>query len=176
MNTERDTRMDEIAPLPEPLPDDLLALRAKLPLKPDPVTLTGKYIELRPTDLNRDLEPLYRLSNGSPIKVGNRTVAAYDPDESIWRFMFLGPFDTLTGFEQYIQRQIDAPNILPFTVFDLSLNHPVGMATYISNVPNDLKIELGSIWYSPIAQRTPANTEATYLMLAHAFDLGYQRV
>jgi RimJ/RimL family protein N-acetyltransferase len=43
-------------------------------------------------------------------------------------------------------------------------------------VPEHLKVELGSIWYSPLAQRTGANTEATYLMLRHAFGLGYRRV
>ena len=43
-------------------------------------------------------------------------------------------------------------------------------------MPAHLRIELGSIWYSPLAQRTGANTEATYLMLGHAFDLGYRRV
>ena len=46
----------------------------------------------------------------------------------------------------------------------------------MSNLPEHLKIELGSIWYSPLIQRTPANTEATYLMLSHAFDLGYRRL
>lgn len=43
-------------------------------------------------------------------------------------------------------------------------------------MPEHLKIELGSIWYSPLVQRTAANTEATYLMLQHAFELGYRRV
>jgi RimJ/RimL family protein N-acetyltransferase len=46
----------------------------------------------------------------------------------------------------------------------------------MNNSPADLKIELGGIWYSPAVQRTPANTEATYLMLQHAFELGYRRV
>ncbi|HLV37504.1 MAG TPA: GNAT family protein, partial [Spirillospora sp.] len=42
--------------------------------------------------------------------------------------------------------------------------------------PQHLKVELGNIWYSPIAQRTGANTEAIYLMLEHAFGLGYRRI
>jgi RimJ/RimL family protein N-acetyltransferase len=46
----------------------------------------------------------------------------------------------------------------------------------MNNYPEHLKIELGGIWYSPVVQRTPANTEATYLMLGHAFELGYRRV
>jgi RimJ/RimL family protein N-acetyltransferase len=50
------------------------------------------------------------------------------------------------------------------------------MTNFMSNSPEHLKIELGGIWYSPIVQRTAANTEATYLMLNHAFGLGYRRV
>ncbi len=46
----------------------------------------------------------------------------------------------------------------------------------MANHPEHLKLELGSIWYSPIAQRTGASAEAIRLMLAHAFGLGYRRV
>jgi RimJ/RimL family protein N-acetyltransferase len=61
-------------------------------------------------------------------------------------------------------------------VCDVESGHPVGVANYMNNVPAHLKVELGSIWYSPIVQRTHANTEATYLMLKHAFELGYRRL
>jgi RimJ/RimL family protein N-acetyltransferase len=46
----------------------------------------------------------------------------------------------------------------------------------MSNFPEHLKIELGNIWYTPLVQGTGANHEATYLMLRHAFGLGYRRV
>ena len=46
----------------------------------------------------------------------------------------------------------------------------------MNNSPSHLKIELGGIWYSPIVQKGFANTEATYLMLKHCFELGYRRV
>ena len=46
----------------------------------------------------------------------------------------------------------------------------------MNNSPADLKVEMGSIWYSPLVQRSAANTEATYLLLRHAFSLGYRRV
>ena len=56
------------------------------------------------------------------------------------------------------------------------LGIPVGVACLMANRPADLKIELGSIWYGPIAQGTGVAREATQLMLAHAFGLGYRRV
>jgi RimJ/RimL family protein N-acetyltransferase len=39
------------------------------------------------------------------------------------------------------------------------------------------RLEIGSTWLAPAAQRTGANVEAKYLLLAHAFDvLGMQKV
>ena len=38
-----------------------------------------------------------------------------------------------------------------------------------ADLPNR-RLELGHIWYIPEAQRTAANTEATYLLLNEAFD------
>jgi RimJ/RimL family protein N-acetyltransferase len=61
-------------------------------------------------------------------------------------------------------------------VTDPRSDQQLGVVNYQANVPEHLKIELGGIWYSPVAQRTGANTEATYLMLDHAFGLGYRRV
>jgi RimJ/RimL family protein N-acetyltransferase len=167
--------MTDIPPLPDPLPDEVLARIAALPLKPEPVTLTGRFIELRPLDVERDAEALYRISNGQPISLGGRQTEAYDADALIWRFMLGGPFADVDSMRAYL-RGNDGPAALPFIVIDRGLDHPVGVATYMNNVPAHLKIELGSIWYSPLAQRTPTNTEATYLMLGHAFDLGYRRV
>ena len=43
-------------------------------------------------------------------------------------------------------------------------------------MPEHLKIDIGYTWLSPIAQRTKAATELCYLLLNHAFELGYRRV
>jgi RimJ/RimL family protein N-acetyltransferase len=158
------------------LPEEVLARRAQLPLKPNQVTLEGRRVRLRPLDVQRDAGALHAMTNGSPIKLGERHVDAYDADALIWRYMFGGPFDDLDGFSAYLRRLVDAPNGLAMCVCDMASGQPVGIACFINNSPQDLKIELGSICYSPIAQRTGANTEATYLMLEHAFDLGYRRL
>ncbi|XXH03715.1 hypothetical protein Hte_010121 [Hypoxylon texense] len=51
----------------------------------------------------------------------------------------------------------------------------VGMASYLRIDPKNRSIEMG-VMYSPQLQRTPAATEAMYLMARHAFeDLGYRR-
>jgi RimJ/RimL family protein N-acetyltransferase len=162
--------------LPPKLPDEALAPRDRLPSKPAPVTLTGKYVYLEPLVVERDAGPLFELSNGSPIKLGQRSVEAYDADTLIWRYLFNGPFTDIATFAASLQTQVNDPRGLCFCVFDLATNRQVGVTNYMNNYPEHLKIELGGIWYSPIVQRTHANTEATYLMLRHAFELGYRRL
>lgn len=164
------------AEIPAPLPPDVLERRARLPLKPEPVVLRGDFVRLEPVDVQRHLEGLWAVSNGSPITLGGRSLGAYDAEELIWRYLFGGPFASLEAFADYVSAQVNAPNGLPFCVVDSATGRPIGMANYLNNTPEHLRIELGSIWYSPIAQRTAANTEATALMLGHAFALGYRRV
>lgn len=164
-------------PLPPPLlPAEVLALRDTLPRKPDPVTLTGRCVQLRPLVVEQDASPLFAMSNGQPIILGDRSVEAYDAEAIIWRYMFDGPFDTVEALAARLQTQVESPTGLCLCVVDLATGQPVGVANFMNNSPADLKIELGGIWYSPIVQRTAANTEATYLMLNHAFELGYRRV
>jgi RimJ/RimL family protein N-acetyltransferase len=51
----------------------------------------------------------------------------------------------------------------------------VGVASYLRIDPISGSIEVGHLRFSPLLQRTPAATEAMYLMMKHAFDLGYRR-
>jgi RimJ/RimL family protein N-acetyltransferase len=163
-------------PIAPPLPADVLARCEQLPTRFAPVTLTGRYVRLEPLSLERDAGPLYAVCNGSPVQLSGRAVEAYDPDALIWRYMFSGPFATLDDFIAYLHPQVEVANGLCLCVFDVASGRQVGVTNYMNNFPQHLKVELGSIWYSPIVQRTHANTEATYLMLRHAFDLGYRRL
>lgn len=51
----------------------------------------------------------------------------------------------------------------------------LGYAFYLNIVPEMGSIEVGNINFSPALQRTPAATEAMFLMMKQAFDLGYRR-
>ena len=51
----------------------------------------------------------------------------------------------------------------------------MGVASYLRIAPGAGSIEVGHINFSPLLQRTPAATEAMYLMMRHAFELGYRR-
>ena len=52
-----------------------------------------------------------------------------------------------------------------------------GSTSYLSLVPEHLRIEIGNTWLNPSAWGTGANVEAKYLLLRHAFEtLGLRRV
>jgi RimJ/RimL family protein N-acetyltransferase len=167
---------NDVPAAPEPLPAEVLALRATLPRKVAPVTLTGRFVRLEPLVSARDAAALYAVSNGQPARLGEREIGAYDADERVWRYMPDGPFANLDAFIAYLDALNAGSDNLPLTVFDMATNQQVGVVTFMSNAPEHLKIELGNIWHSPLVQRTPANAEATWLMLRHAFELGYRRV
>jgi RimJ/RimL family protein N-acetyltransferase len=168
--------MSELPPeLPPELPAEVLARRASLPVKPSAVTLTGPLVELRPLALDRDLSALHAVSNGQPCTLGTSSIDVYDADERVWRWMSGGPFADAAALGAWLAAQDATPDGRPFTVVDRATGQPVGVANLIANQPQHLKIELGHIWYSPIAQGTGHSREATRLLLAHVFGLGYRR-
>lgn len=147
-----------------------------LPDNMEPISLSGTHIILKPLDLKRDSKKLYTISNGSKIEINEKIQPEYDADELIWKYMSYGPFSKEERFEQYLNTLIDTTVGAVFCVFDSRSGKQVGVTTFMNNFPRHLKIEIGNIWYSPISQRTYTNTEAIYLMLEHAFKLGYRRV
>ena len=76
------------------------------------------------------------------------------------------------GMEAEIARRLslqEAGCMVPFTTCDVT-GKPVGMTTYMNIDAANTRVEIGSTWIRKSAQRTPINTEAKLLMLAHAFD------
>ncbi len=159
-----------------PLRDDVLHRRSALPRKPDPVELVDTLARLVPLDVARDTEALHAVSCGAPARMGDRIVDAYDPDDHIWRYMSGGPFADADALAAWLAPQAAATDGLALCVRDLATDRPVGVVNYLANQPEHLKVELGSIWYSPLVQGTGVNAEVTALLCAHAFGLGYRRV
>ena len=99
---------------------------------------------------------------------------AEDTDNTDWVYLPYGPFDSpsaLTAWLEAIARKSDP---LFYTVMDRQ-GKAVGVASYLRITPASGSIEVGHIHFSPQLQTTPAATEAMYLMMRHAFALGYRR-
>ncbi len=77
------------------------------------------------------------------------------------------------GMAAEIDRRLDlrdAGSMLPFTLLDAS-GAPVGMTTYMNIDHVGPRVEIGSTWIGPQAQRGPLNTQAKRLLLGHAFEV-----
>ena len=152
-----------------------LQARISLPRKPAAPTLRGQLVTLRPLRLPEDLATLHAVSCGAAAQLGDRKRAAYDADALIWRYMFAGPFEDAAELgSRFLQPQADAVDGTPLCV-EIA-GQPVGVYNMLSHAPEHLRIELGSIWYSPLVQRSGCNDEATWLVLDYLFAHGYRRV
>lgn len=93
-----------------------------------------------------------------------------------WTYMPWGPFREAAEFAALVETLLAEPGYLTLTVIDHRTDQPEGMAGWARIDPTIGSIEVGGIIYSPDLQRTPAATEAMFLMASHVFDdLGYRR-
>jgi RimJ/RimL family protein N-acetyltransferase len=125
----------------------------------------GRHVVVRPLDPGADTEALYRLS--------------HEPtgDPSIWTYLFEEPFADIEAYGRCLDAKATSADPLFFVITDAHDRRQLGQITYMSIEPGHGSIELGDIWFSPELKRTPAATEAIFLLAAHAFDdLGYRRL
>jgi RimJ/RimL family protein N-acetyltransferase len=101
--------------------------------------------------------------------------AARSADVS-WTYLKYGPFATEADLAAHLHRISGLEQQPFFAVIPASSGKPEGWASFCDIAPYDAAIEIGSIWFSPRLQRTRAATEAIFLMMQHAFTLGYHRV
>ena len=92
-------------------------------------------------------------------------------DGELWTLWYTA-IPTPEGMAAEIERRLrlqEAGSMLPFAVLDPS-GRAVGMTTYMNIDAAHRRVEIGSTWYRRSVQRTPLNTEAKRLLLAHAFE------
>ena len=124
----------------------------------EPVTLTGRYVTLRPL-VPDDAAALYEASR----------------DETVWRFLGYGPWASAGEYRAWVAA--NAPSRDPLFLTVVVDGQPRGVVSYLRIEPAHGVVEIGHIWYAPSIQRTPATTEAAYLLARHVFDdLGYRRL
>jgi RimJ/RimL family protein N-acetyltransferase len=99
-----------------------------------------------------------------------------DPEGRLWTYMPVGPFGDPKQMLAWAEAAV-ADSAQPcFAILDEGTGRALGTASYLRIKPAHGVIEVGSIAYAPALQRTPAATEAMFLMMRHVFrDLGYRR-
>ncbi len=132
---------------------------------PERLDFTGRHVVLTPIDPNSDVKELYEASHGDPERL------------SVWNYLFNGPFESMEAMGVWLKTLERSTEPIALTVFSSEHCARVGMISIMNIVPEHGRAELGSIWYTPSAQKTRVNTETIYLLLKHLFDdLRYRRV
>jgi len=140
--------------------DKINATPAKRPL---PITLSGRHVTLVPLEPKVHGDSLFRQTTGAM-------------NDELWRYLFDGPFTNRTEYFGHLVQKATSDSAVFFAILSNSSGSAVGYASYMRVEPAHRCMEVGSILFSPILQRTPGATETMYLMARHAFDdLGYRR-
>ena len=144
-------------PIGFPLPD----WRPARP--PPPSAMEGRYCRVEPLDPARHAADLF-------------DAYCEDAEDRVWSYLGYGPFKALAGFEAWMRKTCLGDDPLFHAIVDRASGRAAGVASYLRIEPPAGVIEVGHINYAPRLQRTPAATEAMYLMMARVFDeLGYRR-
>lgn len=129
------------------------------PPYPEPTPIEGRIVALEPLSWDAHGESLWETLSAAP--------------GSLWTYMTFGPFSERSDFQRTIEALVGLDDWVTFAfIVD---GRAAGLAAYLRINPAEGVIEIGSIVFSPAMQRTTAATESIYLMLRHAFELGYRR-
>jgi RimJ/RimL family protein N-acetyltransferase len=100
---------------------------------------------------------------------------AADRDGRTWTYLPYGPFATLEAYMSWMRGHWLGPDPFFYAIVERHSNRAVGVAAHMRIQPEAGSLEVGHVHFSPALQRTPAATEAMFLMAQRAFALGYRR-
>jgi RimJ/RimL family protein N-acetyltransferase len=126
-----------------------------MPVFCPPVTLTGAHVRLEP------LRAEHRDDLAEAVRDGELW--------QLWYTAIPSPEGMAAEIERRLGLQVQG-SMCPFAVVAPTSGRAVGMTTYMNIDATHRRVEIGSTWYRQSVQRSPLNTEAKRLLLAHAFE------
>jgi len=76
----------------------------------------------------------------------------------------------------WITSKINDLSLVAWVVTDIKNNRPVGVVCYSNIDPVNGVLEIGHVTWSTLMQKTSMGTDALFILLRNAFNLGYRRV
>jgi RimJ/RimL family protein N-acetyltransferase len=125
-------------------------------MKVDPITLQGEYIRLEPLSLDEHLDDL--------------VAAGADPELFRWFSKDRSSPNEMRAFVEDALSAQERGTTIPFAIVLQDSDEVIGSTRFGNIAPEHQRVEIGWTWITSSQQRTAANTEAKYLMLAHAFE------
>ena len=117
-----------------------------------------------------------RLERLDPARHAETLWAAVSGNDHIWDYLPYGPFANAKKFTAWLTERAALRDPLYYTVLERTSGRALGCLTLMEIRPEMGVIEVGHIFYSPALQKTPAATDAFYLVAKMVFEeLGYRR-
>ena len=131
--------------------------------RPPRTAMTGRYCIVEPLEVARHAADLHDANRD-------------DRDGRNWTYLTSEPFVDAGAYRAWLMKMSSGDDPLFHAIVDRRSGKAIGVAAYLRIDPANGVIEVGHINYSPRLQRTPAATEAMYLMMRRVFDeMGYRR-
>jgi len=132
----------------------------RAPEPPSGAVLSGRFAQLARLDAQQHAGQLHRANSAS---------------DAIWDYLPYGPFGSSAGYFRWAKDMSERRDPHFYAIKSLETGRFCGVASYLRIAPEAGSIEVGHINFSPELQRTPAATEAIFLMMQWAFEAGYRR-
>ena len=121
----------------------------------------GQYSEVLPLDIEKHAKELFEAN-------------AKDIHNEMWTYMSYGPFESLATYKSWMQNTCCSTDPLFYVISNKK--QALGLSSYLRIDTQNGVIEIGHLVFSPALQHSRVATEALFLMLDYAFNLGYRRV
>jgi RimJ/RimL family protein N-acetyltransferase len=134
------------------------------PRRPPGLTpMVGRFCSVEALDPERHARELYAANSK-------------DREGRMWTYLPWGPYSAFDDYVADLHMGLRRGGFTTFAILSSPKGKAVGTASYLNANLSAGSIEVGAIAYSPALQKTPAGTEAMYLMMRRVFDeLGYRR-
>lgn len=158
MDMSRQTRQNALGqPVGWPLDVDLPRPR------PERQVLDGRFCRLEPPDPEAHAESLFDAFSSDAV-------------DRIWTYLPYGPLSSVAQVRDWMEATCLGDDPFFFVIREPGGGRCLGVAALLRIDPGNGVIEVGHINFTPLIQRSPAATEAMYLMAELAMGtLGYRR-
>lgn len=130
-----------------------------------------------------------RIPSGSTAIIGSRCelvpliaskhaqdlFEAFQGDDELWNYLPQGPFDGLEDFLGWIEKVQGRQDPLFYSIIEKDSGKAIGVSSYLRMDSSARSIEVGWLTFSSRIQKSPLATEAMFLMMQNAFELGFRR-
>ncbi len=143
-------------------PVGVLVPRWVAPKFPPYEVMHGRLCDVKPLVPDRDAGDLFEANS-------------LDVEGRMWTYLPYGPFASFALYRSWLRVSVLTTDPQFYAIIDKATAKAVGIAAYVRIDPKNGSIEVGHLNFSPLLRQTPMATEAMYLMMKRAFELGYRR-